>query len=69
MTNPFNVRDQRRRIEEHKSNVLANPWKQDVLNRITEEQCLTVWIEQMGDAELYELKFLELRDKRLNRDS
>ena len=49
----FNTHTQRERIDAHKENVMANPWKFGVLVQLSDDGLLEAWVEQMGDAELY----------------
>ena len=56
----FSKEIHRHRIEDHKIGRLANPWKAGILNMMDKEQCLQAWIEQIGDAELYEKRWKEL---------
>lgn len=60
MESPFDADALRDRIEDHKGHIMANPWKCAAYENLTQESCIQFWIEQIGDAEMYEQRWHEL---------
>ena len=63
MSDPFNVEQHREAIDEHKAARLADPWRRGALKMNTQQTCISLWIEQMGDAELYRERWMELENE------
>ena len=61
---PFTKEQHRAAIDAHKANVTANPWKRFAYDNLTTSACIKYWIEQVGDAELYEERYRELDAER-----
>lgn len=69
MTDPFDVEAHREAIDEHKSQRMSNPWKAGAMRHYSQAACLKFWIEQIGDAELYEEQWHRLEQEKSDSDS
>lgn len=61
---PFDADLQREAIEDFKRKRMANPFKKQAYMLNGQESALTLWIEQMADAELYEQRWHELENEK-----
>ena len=62
MSNPFDIDLQRERIDNHKAERMADQYRRYAIeNNRDPVTLLQFWIEQIGDAELYYQRWVELK--------
>jgi len=62
MDNPFDIEKHREAIDDHKTKRMSDLWKATALKNLSPESCIKFWIEQIGDAELYEERWHQLQE-------